>query len=337
MPSNRPGNQVFSLFSGKALDVSQASQSDGAQVWQWSSTGADNQRWAAERQADGTYRIVAAHSGKVLDVRDSSRADGAIVHQWTWYGGASQRWRIEDVGDNYARIVNVNSGKVVDIADFSRADGGKLHQWTWHGGANQRWRGLNVGGVTPPPPPQGNVITASHSGKSLDVAQISTFDGAAVHQWSLTGGLNQRWSIERQLDGTYRFVAVHSGKVLDVAEFSTADGGRVHQWTWHGGANQRWRIDNLLDGTARITNVHSGKVLDVKDVSRNDGAASTSGAGTAAPARSGAGWCEVSVAVFVLIEGVVIALLGLLVVGLLRSHAEILRKLHELEAGTGCG
>jgi hypothetical protein len=39
-------------------------------------------------------------------------------------------------------------------------------------------------------------------------------------------------------------------------------------------------------------------------------------------------------AVAVLIEGVVIALLGLLVVGLLRSHAEILRKLHDLESGT---
>jgi len=35
----------------------------------------------------------------------------------------------------------------------------------------------------------------------------------------------------------------------------------------------------------------------------------------------------------VILEGVVIALLGVLVVGLLRSHAEILRRLHELGAG----
>jgi hypothetical protein len=39
------------------------------------------------------------------------------------------------------------------------------------------------------------------------------------------------------------------------------------------------------------------------------------------------------VTVVVVIEGVVIALLALLVVGLLRSHAEILRRLHELGAG----
>jgi len=42
-------------------------------------------------------------------------------------------------------------------------------------------------------------------------------------------------------------------------------------------------------------------------------------------------------AVVVLIEGLVIALLGLLVVGLLRSHAEILRKLADLESGTAGG
>ena len=35
----------------------------------------------------------------------------------------------------------------------------------------------------------------------------------------------------------------------------------------------------------------------------------------------------------VILEGLVIAVLGVLVVGLLRSHAEILRRLHELGAG----
>lgn len=39
----------------------------------------------------------------------------------------------------------------------------------------------------------------------------------------------------------------------------------------------------------------------------------------------------------VAVEALVIALLGLLVVGLLRSHTEILAKLHALEAGTGSG
>ena len=267
---NRPGNVVTSVHSGKVFDIANSSQADGAELWQFTANGGANQRFAAERQVDGTYRIVAAHSGKVVDVAESSTADGGRIHQWTWHGGANQRWRIEDMGGGDLRITNVNSGKCLDVAESSRADGGRIHQWSWHGGANQRWRGLLAN--APPPPALGNVVTASHSGKVLDVSRVSTEDGAAIWQWSPTGANNQRWAIERLNDGTYRFVSVHSGKVLDVAEFSTADGGRIHQWAWHGGANQRWRIDNLLDGTARVTSVHSGKVLDVSEVSTADGA-----------------------------------------------------------------
>ncbi|MGH9066455.1 MAG: hypothetical protein ACRD0J_02885, partial [Acidimicrobiales bacterium] len=42
-------------------------------------------------------------------------------------------------------------------------------------------------------------------------------------------------------------------------------------------------------------------------------------------------------AVLVLLEGVAIALLGLLVVGLLRSHADILATLHRMGAGPDGG
>lgn len=41
--------------------------------------------------------------------------------------------------------------------------------------------------------------------------------------------------------------------------------------------------------------------------------------------------------VVVVVEGIVIAVMALLVVGLLRSHAEILRRLHELGAGMNAG
>ncbi|HEX6597371.1 MAG TPA: RICIN domain-containing protein [Acidimicrobiales bacterium] len=262
--------QVQVSHSGKVLDVAEASQADGATIWQWSPTGGRNQRWTAEPQTDGSFRIVASHSGKVLDVAEFSLADGGRVHQWTWHGGANQRWTIESVGDGYIKITNVNSGKVLDVRGFAQGDGGVVQQWSWSGGANQRWRGLEPGPSRPLNP--GVEITAAHSGKALDVSQVSLADGAVIWQWTPTNGQNQRWVVDQQSDGTYRIVAVHSGKVLDVAEFSTADGGRIHQWAWHGGANQRWRIEPLVDGTARIVSVHSGKVLDVSQVSQADGA-----------------------------------------------------------------
>jgi Ricin-type beta-trefoil lectin domain-like len=36
-------------------------------------------------------------------------------------------------------------------------------------------------------------VIAKHSGKCLDIAGVSTADGANVQQWSCYGGNNQRW------------------------------------------------------------------------------------------------------------------------------------------------
>ena len=49
------------------------------------------------------------------------------------------------------------------------------------GGDNQRWRVLE------------GPIRAKHSGKVLDVRDISTADGAQIQQWDYWGADNQRW------------------------------------------------------------------------------------------------------------------------------------------------
>jgi hypothetical protein len=116
-------------------------------------------------------------------------------------------------------------------------------------------------------------LTATHSGKVLDVAGVSTTDGARVHQWTGHGGANQQWQLERQPDGAYKLAATHSGKVLEVAGRGTTDGTPIAQWAWHGGPNQRWWIEPVGADTYRLVNVHSGKVLDVAGGSTADGTA----------------------------------------------------------------
>ena len=263
-PPVGPGTLVTVAHSGKALDVAGSSQLDGSAVSQWTAHGGPNQRWAAVRQGDGTYKLVAAHSGKLLDVANASMADGAGVQQWSDVGSANQRWRIESLGDGSSRVTAVHSGKVLDADGGSTADGARIQQWTWHGGANQRWKGIEI--------VRGTHFLAVHSGKALDVEGGSQANGATVLQWTPHGGANQQWVAERLADGTYRIVAAHSGKVLDVGGSSQADGATVLQWEYHGGANQRWRIEQLADGSYRITAAHSGKVLDVNGGSTADGA-----------------------------------------------------------------
>jgi hypothetical protein len=118
----------------------------------------------------------------------------------------------------------------------------------------------------------GAPIRAKHSGKVLDVAGISTANGAQLQQWDYLGGNNQKWRFEAVGGDYHRIVAQHSGKVLDVVGRSTANGARLQQWDYLGGDNQKWRLEPLDDGSYRIVAKHSGKVLDVVGVSTANGA-----------------------------------------------------------------
>ncbi|HOK06158.1 MAG TPA: RICIN domain-containing protein [Syntrophales bacterium] len=115
-------------------------------------------------------------------------------------------------------------------------------------------------------------IVAKHSNKCLDVAGVSTGDGANVQQWQCHGGDNQKWLLTDKGGGYYEIRARHSGKCLDIAAVSTATGANAQQWTCHGGDNQLWMVIPQGGGYHLITAKHSGKCLDVSGVSTGDGA-----------------------------------------------------------------
>ncbi|WP_165986590.1 RICIN domain-containing protein [Streptomyces sp. YIM 98790] len=106
-------------------------------------------------------------------------------------------------------------------------------------------------------------LTARHSGKCLDISDESQAQGAALIQYSCTGGANQRFWARDAGGGQVQLVTRHSGQCLAVAGASTADAARVVQQPCTGGAEQRWRLTDTGDGHVRIAAEHSGKCLDV--------------------------------------------------------------------------
>lgn len=132
--------KITAKHSGKALDVTDASQSNGAVIQQYDYVGGNNQQWVIEALADNTYKITALHSGKALDVCGVSYADGACLIQYDFHGGDNQRWRIEPVGGGFYRIIAKHSGKALDVAEASVQNNGRVHQWTYYGIDNQLWR-----------------------------------------------------------------------------------------------------------------------------------------------------------------------------------------------------
>ncbi|NUP81813.1 MAG: lectin [Nonomuraea sp.] len=121
---------IRGVGSGRCLDVTGASQSNGAQAQIWDCNGQTNQSWtptgANELRVYGT---------KCLDVSNRSTADGAQVIIWDCSGQSNQQWRFNADGS----ITAVGANKCLDVPNHSTANGVKLQIWSCNGAANQRW------------------------------------------------------------------------------------------------------------------------------------------------------------------------------------------------------
>ncbi|MEU9836762.1 ricin-type beta-trefoil lectin domain protein [Streptosporangium sp. NPDC048047] len=116
--------------SGRCLDVSGASQSNGAQIQIWDCNGQANQKWTPT--SAGELRV---YGGKCLDVTGAGTADGTAVTIWDCNGQNNQKWRLNTDGS----ITAVGANKCLDVSGYGTANGTKVHIWTCTGGSNQKW------------------------------------------------------------------------------------------------------------------------------------------------------------------------------------------------------
>lgn len=127
-------------------------------------------------------------------------------------------------------------------------------------------KGRPGGGPKTPPQPIADgtyTLVSKLSGKALDVANASIDEGANIHQWSATGGSNQKWTLTYNSEGYYTIVSVNSGKALTVEGGSADNGANIMQWTLNEGVDQQWQVVDLGNGYFNLVNRNSGKLLDV--------------------------------------------------------------------------
>lgn len=158
--------QLRGVGSGRCLDVSNANQSDGAQLQIYDCWNGTNQQWTLTSSGQLTV-----YGTKCLDVPNHATTAGTRVQIWTCSGQANQQWRVGSDGT----IVGVESGLCLDVANRATANGSAVQLWTCNGGTNQQWTGL-TGTSTPPPtspPPTGSCTLP------------------ATYRWSSTGALAQ--------------------------------------------------------------------------------------------------------------------------------------------------
>jgi hypothetical protein len=104
------------------------------------------------------------------------------------------------------------------------------------------------------------------SGKSLDVTDVSTANGAKIQQWTTSAADNQRFLVSTSGTG-FALKAVNSDKCLDITDHSTQAGGALQQWDCSGGGkrheSRRHRAARLPEG-GQPEPEHAARVEDLR-------------------------------------------------------------------------
>ncbi|MET7620652.1 glycoside hydrolase family 47 protein [Streptomyces sp. NPDC005408] len=133
--------RLVSRATGRALDVSGASTSDGGAAIAWTVHDGANQLWITTTTG-GYTRLTSLHSGKVLEVPQSSTTNGTGLVQWGHNGTNTQQWTLQSTGDGYYRLVNRNSGKAADLA--GTGNGAAVVQQPVSTATTQHWQLVRV-------------------------------------------------------------------------------------------------------------------------------------------------------------------------------------------------
>ncbi|MFF1478456.1 RICIN domain-containing protein [Streptomyces sp. NPDC058301] len=144
---------------------------------------------------------VSENSGQCLDDTNLSTANGTQYQQWNCEGGYQQMLDLKPVSGktNTYTVVNEHSGKCLDVSGASTADGAAVIQYTCNGATNQQF---TLHPVTALGNSKDYQLTAVHSGKCVDVSNVSTTAGALIHQWTcdpasaLGTKKNQIWRLQ---------------------------------------------------------------------------------------------------------------------------------------------
>lgn len=124
-----------------ALEVADANPAGGAQLCIRGYSGAANQKFYLDLQADGTYRIRTALPGnRCVELPNGVTDNGTRPRLWDDNGSAAQRWYLLPMGGGWYKIAPRNNlARGLDVENVSTADGTMVCVWDYWDGPGQQW------------------------------------------------------------------------------------------------------------------------------------------------------------------------------------------------------
>ncbi|MDH2423987.1 ricin-type beta-trefoil lectin domain protein [Sphaerisporangium sp. TRM90804] len=116
--------------SGRCLDITGGTATNGAQAQLWDCNGGTNQRL--------TYtsgKQLQVFGNKCLDASGQGTSNGTQVVIWDCNGQTNQQWNLNSNGT----ITGVQSGLCVDAYGGGTANGTRIILWSCNSGPNQQW------------------------------------------------------------------------------------------------------------------------------------------------------------------------------------------------------
>ncbi|MBV9082164.1 MAG: RICIN domain-containing protein [Acidobacteriaceae bacterium] len=225
------GYKIISFNSAKVMDV------EGDEVYQYSFSGGNNQRWNMNYLGNAYFSITSVDSGLALQVQDQ---DTYAANLSAYSGSDNQQWQLFYVRgpDSFSpgdyKVINRKSGKALDMPGASTDRGTAADQYDYAAVSWDQWTFTDRGGYFQ--------ITNDHSNLALEIGGAIITDGQPAQQWDFWGGGNQRWLLLSIGNGYYEIVNQNSGLCLDISGGSVDNGAIAIQWDYWGGPNQEWQI-----------------------------------------------------------------------------------------------
>ncbi|HEV2888671.1 MAG TPA: RICIN domain-containing protein [Jatrophihabitans sp.] len=127
------GRYAIRNASGKCLEISNSSNSNGAPAQQWDCVGQAGMYWRIVEASLGYYLIQNYSNNKCLEIANSSNSLGARAQQWDCVGQRGALWRFSG-----PYIVN-SSGGCLEIENSSSSNGARAQQWNCVGQSGAQW------------------------------------------------------------------------------------------------------------------------------------------------------------------------------------------------------
>src|SRR5207248_705074 len=142
------------------------------------------------------YQTINQNSGKCVDATDWGTSNSTPVQQWACSVPAAdnQLWQFRPTDSGFYHVVNRHGQTMawdVTGGPDATSDRVPIQLWAYAGGTNQQWQPTALGGGY-------YTFAARHSGKCLDVTDVSTSDGTRLQQWTCTDGPAQSFRLAAQ-------------------------------------------------------------------------------------------------------------------------------------------